>query len=71
MGGQPGEKEVDKKPVFPQIVLENQYSLLIVLFHWTDKKKKKSTKMFCSDFGKEYEKEEVYIGSWKSTEHCM
>lgn len=28
MGGWPGEKKVDRKPVFPQIVLENQYSLL-------------------------------------------
>lgn len=64
MGGQPGEKEVDKKPVFPQIVLENQYSLLIQFyFIGLTKRKKKSTKMFCSDFGKEYEKEEVYIGS--------
>lgn len=67
MGGRPGEKEVDRKPVFPQTVLENQYSLLTWFYFigLTKTKIKSSTEKVLADFGEGHEKEEVYIRAMK------
>lgn len=65
MGGWPGEKEVDRKPIFPQMVLENQYRLLTHFYFIGltkgQKKKKKNLllKNFWPDFGEGHEEEEV------------
>lgn len=63
MGGRPGEKEVDRKPVFPQTVLENQYSLLTHFYFIGMTKGKKINylllKNFWPDFGEGHEEEEV------------